>query len=93
MDTNVVIPETFLRKFPGTVYVWVSTSVCPHTGPRPGAETGNLYGDIRGYLLGTGSSGYNYFYMGALPFGAGSAPPPRTSAEKRRVFLRRAYGI
>jgi len=93
IDTNVVIPVTFLRKIPGTAYVRTSISVCPHTGPRPGAETGNLYGDIRGFLLGTGSSGYNYFYVGTLPFGAGSAPPPRTSEEKRRVFLRRVYGI
>lgn len=91
-DTSAVIPLAFIQKYPGATILYASAEVYPYTGPRPG-EAGNLSGDIRGYLLGSGYWDNIYFYVGSPPLGLGSASPTRINEGKRRETLQRLYGM
>jgi len=91
-DTNAIIRLAHLQKYPKSFSLSAMAWIASYQGPRPG-EAGNLSGAIRGYLLGSGYGGGKGFCVGAPPPGHRTGPPPRVDGEKRRRFLRRAFGV
>jgi len=95
-DTLAVIPAGFLHPYPSSLYVSVYARNYPHTGSKPGWQTGNMIGDIRGFLIGTGYGGSVGFYVGTPPPGPGVLNPgdmTPVSEDRRRAFLLRAFGL
>jgi len=98
-DTLAVIPAGFFQRYPAAPYVYVSAQIYPHTGANPGWQTGNMIGEIRGFLIGTGGDGYVSFHVGTPPPGLGLLNPgaiphgPLVSEDRRRAFLLRAFGV
>jgi hypothetical protein len=96
-DTLAVIPAGFLH--PASLDVSVYAVTYPHTGSKPGWQTGNMIGEVRGFLIGTGGNGYVFFHVGTPPPGPelwnpGAKPPgPLVSGDRRRAFLLRAFGV
>jgi len=95
-DTLGVIPAGFLQRYPAATYVYVYARTYPHTGSKPGWQTGNMIGDIRGFLIGTGGNGAVSFRVGTPPPGLGLLNPGAmtpVSEDRRRAFLLRAFGV
>jgi len=91
-DTNAIIRLADLQKYPKSYSLSAMSWVDSYQGPRPG-EAGNLSGDIRGYLLGSGYGGGKGFYVGEPPHSHRSGPISLMDGEKRRRFLLRAFGV
>ena len=95
-DTFAVVPDAFLRKYPTAAYLWASCYLYTHSGPKPGWPTGNMIGEIRGYLIGTMFSDWVGFYVGTPPPGLRSVysqKVPRITETRRRAFLSQMYSL
>lgn len=98
-DTLAVVPAGFFQRYPAVTYVDATAQIYPHTGSKPGWQTGNMIGEIRGFLIGTGGDGYVSYHVGTPPPGLGLLNPgaiphgPLVSEDRRRAFLLRAFGV
>jgi hypothetical protein len=97
-DTITVIPVGFLKRYPAARYLYVWAQIYSHTGSKPGWQTGNMVGEIRGFLIGTETCSTLLFWVGTPPPGGflnpeAILPGPLVSEDRRRAFLRRAFGV